>query len=67
MPAEQPTYDGGYSRANRDATSHTIFELLIKKEPEALPVAQTRNLFEQGFRDIEKQVRTLVIDLVEDM
>ena len=44
-----------------------IFESLIKRELETLPVAQTRKLFEQGFRGIEKQVRTLVTDLVGDM
>jgi hypothetical protein len=44
-----------------------IFESLIKRELETLPVAQTRRHFEQGFRDIEKQVRTLVTDLVGDI
>jgi hypothetical protein len=44
-----------------------IFESLIERELETLPVAQTRRLFEQGFRDIEKQVRTLVTDLVGGM
>jgi hypothetical protein len=44
-----------------------IFESLIKRELETLPVAQTRRLFEQGFRDIEKQVRTLVTDMVGGM
>ena len=44
-----------------------IFELFIKEQLETLPVAQTRRLFELGFRDIEKQVRTLVTGLVGDM
>lgn len=44
-----------------------IFESLIKRELETLPVAQTRRFFEQGFWDIEKQVRTLVTGLVGDM
>ena len=44
-----------------------IFESLIKRELETLPVAQTRKLFEQGFRGIEKRVRTLVTSLVGDM
>ena len=44
-----------------------VFESLIKRQLKTLPVAQTRRLFEQGFRDIEKQVRTLVIGLVADM
>jgi hypothetical protein len=44
-----------------------IFESLIKRELETLPVAQTRKLFEQGFRDTEKKVRTLATDLVGDI
>jgi hypothetical protein len=32
-----------------------------------LPVAQTRRLFEERFRDIENQIRTLVADLAEDI
>lgn len=42
-----------------------ISESLIKRELETLPVAQTRKLFEQDFRDIENQVRTPVAELVE--
>ena len=44
-----------------------IFELFIKEQLETLPVAQTRRLFELGFRDIEMQVRKLVTVLVGDM
>ena len=44
-----------------------VFESLIKTELKTLPVAQTHRIFEQGFRDIEKQVRTLVTGLVGDM
>jgi hypothetical protein len=44
-----------------------IFESLIERILETLPVTQTRSLFEQGVRDIEEPVRTLVADLVEDM
>lgn len=42
-----------------------IFESLIKRQLETLPVAQTRRIFEQGFRDIESQVRTLVAESAE--
>jgi hypothetical protein len=41
--------------------------LFIKEQLETLPVAQTRRLFELGFRDIEVQVRTLVTGLVGNM
>ena len=44
-----------------------VFESFITRELETLPVAQTRRLFEEGFRDLENQVRTLVADLEENM
>ena len=44
-----------------------VFESFIMKEPETLPVAPTRRLFEQAFQDLENQVRTLVADIEENM
>ena len=42
-----------------------VFESFIKRQLKTLPVAQTRRLSEEGFRNIENQVRTLVADLEE--
>jgi hypothetical protein len=44
-----------------------VFESFIKRQLKTLPVAQTRRLFDDGFRNIENQVRTLVADLAEDI
>jgi hypothetical protein len=43
-----------------------VFESFIGRQRKILLVAQTRRLFEQRFRDIQNQVRTLVADLAED-
>ena len=50
-------------------TQHStlVFESFIKRQLKTLPVAQTRRLFEEGFRSIENQVHTLVADLAEDI
>ena len=58
----------GLQRSPR--TSLAILELIVAEhgiQLKTLPDAQTRRIFEEWFRSIEDQVRTLVADLVDDI